>query len=131
MKPQLKISLTTIVIPDYDVAIAYFVDTLGFHLREDTRVSDEKRWVVVSPGEADSHGILLAKATTDQQRNRVGNQTGGRVAFFLTTDDFDITYNDLRARGVNFCESPRHETYGWVAVFVDMFGNRWDLIQPP
>ena len=130
MTSRLKISLSTLVVPDYDLAINYFVDTLGFHLREDTRLNVDKRWIVVSPSRSDGHGLLLAKASTDMQREHIGDQTGGRVAFFLTTDDFDETYKELRGRGVEFCEEPRQESYGRVAVFRDLFGNRWDLIEP-
>lgn len=130
MKPRLDIALSTLVVPDYDMAIDYFVNTLGFHLREDSRLDDGKRWVVVCPAKTASHGLLLAVAATEQQRERIGNQTGGRVAFFLTTDDFETTYADFVARGVEFCEAPRDEAYGLVVVFTDLFGNRWDLIQP-
>ncbi len=127
---RLRVSLTTIVVPEYDAAISYYVNTLGFHLREDAALENGKRWVVVSPSTNDSHGILLAKATTDKQRRCIGDQSGGRVAFFLTTDDFDTTYAEFLRRGVDFHEEPRNEAYGLVAVFSDQFGNRWDLIQP-
>ncbi len=126
---KLTISLTTIVVPDYDSAIDYYVNKLGFHLREDTPLEPGKRWVVVSPSAATGHALLLAKADNDDQRQRIGDQTGGRVAFFLSTDDFAATYAQFRERGVTFLEEPRYEPYGTVVVFSDQFGNRWDLIE--
>ena len=129
MQANLHISLATIVVPDYDEAIEYFVNTLGFHLREDTPINDDKRWVVVAPSVDAAHAILLAKAANETQRATIGNQTGGRVAFFLETDDFAATYDAYRERGVEFTEGPREESYGIVAVFRDRFGNRWDLIE--
>ena len=127
--PRLAIALTTLVVPDYDSALEYFVKVLGFDLREDTQLDAEKRWVVVAPTPSSAGGLLLAKAANDEQQQRVGNQTGGRVAFFLSTDDFDSTYAEYLDRGVNFCESPRVESYGKAVVFEDPFGNRWDLIE--
>ena len=126
--PQ-RLALVTLLVPDYDGAIAYFTSVLGFRLLEDTRMSEEKRWVVVSPGEGGAN-LLLAKAATESQRARVGDQTGGRVGFFLHVDDFDAAYERMRALGVAFCEAPRAEPYGKVAVFEDMYGNRWDLLEP-
>ena len=126
----MKLSLTTIVVPEYDAAIDYYVNALGFHLLEDTQLNNGKRWVVVSPSLDCSHGLLLARAASDEQRSRIGNQTGGRVAFFLETDDFHATHSRLQKQGVEFTESPRNESYGTVAVFKDAFGNRWDLIEP-
>lgn len=123
------VSLSTIVVREYDEAIEYYVNTLGFRLREDTPLGSTKRWIVVSLDDGNSHGILLALATNDAQRARIGDQTGGRVAFFLQTEDFETSYSTLRERGVNFCESPRQEAYGTVAVFADLYGNLWDLVQ--
>jgi catechol 2,3-dioxygenase-like lactoylglutathione lyase family enzyme len=123
------LALVTIVVPDYDEAIDFYVHTLGFELREDTPLDDHKRWVVVAPPGARETAVLLARAATEQQRARIGDQTGGRVGWFLNTDAFDRDYQRLRAAGVTFEETPRHEPYGTVAVFRDLYGNRWDLIQ--
>lgn len=120
-------ALVTLVVRDYDEAIRFYVDGLGFTLVEDTP-QDNKRWVVVSAGGGAS--LLLAQADTDQQRARVGDQTGGRVGFFLNTDDFDRDHARMTAFGVRFLETPRDEVYGKVAVFEDLYGNRWDLLQP-
>jgi catechol 2,3-dioxygenase-like lactoylglutathione lyase family enzyme len=117
------------VVRDYDEAIAFFVGKLGFELREDTRLDDEKRWVVVAPPGSTESGVLLAKAANPDQARAVGNQSGGRVFLFLATDDFNRDYEAFRARGVTFLEEPRREPYGTVAVFEDLYGNRWDLIQ--
>ena len=119
----------TLVVREYDEAIAYFVDVLGFTLREDTDLGDGKRWVVVSPPGAAETSLLLAKASTVAQRAAVGQQCAGRVGFFLHTDDFARDHARLQARGVSFVEEPRHEPYGTVAVFEDLYRNRWDLIQ--
>ena len=126
------IAMITIVVKDYDDAIAYYTEILGFELIEDTRVSDQKRWVVLAPDGADDHGarVLLAKASNDEQRFVVGNQAGGRVFLFLYTADFDQTYDEYKAKGVRFCETPRIEPYGKVVVFKDLYGNKWDLIEP-
>lgn len=125
-----RIATVTVVVPDYDLAIAHYVGTLGFSLLEDTRLSADKRWVRVAP--AGSHGValLLAKAATDKQSAAIGHQAGGRVFLFLETDDFARDHARYTAAGVRFVEPPRSEAYGTVAVFEDMFGNRWDLIQP-
>ncbi len=125
-----NISAITLVVPDYDQAIAFYVGALGFVLKEDTRLSATKRWVVVMPPGAHETGLLLAKAEGDEQMRAVGDQTGGRVFLFLKTDDFDGDYKRCHAAGVEFLECPRSETYGKVAMFQDPFGNRWDLIQP-
>ena len=125
---SLKFAMTTLVVPDYDAAIAFYVDTLGFDLVEDTDMGGGKRWVVVGPGSGAR--LLLAKAADSAQANVIGNQTGGRVAFFLETDSFSDCHDRLRAAGVEFDEHPRNEPYGTVAVFSDPFGNRWDLIEP-
>ncbi len=118
----------SLVVPDYDEALEYYVGVLGFRLVEDIDMGD-KRWVTVAPWGAKETKLLLAKASTDAQLNAIGNQTGGRVGFFLHVDDFDQAYSDLLARGVNFQEPPRTEPYGKVAVFKDAFGNGWDLLQ--
>jgi len=118
------------VVGDYDEAIDYYVRTLGFALREDTPLGSGKRWVVVEPQGGAGSGLLLAKAANDRQRQAVGQQTGGRVFLFLHTDDFQRDYAAYRERGVTFMEGPRQEAYGTVAVFTDLYGNRWDLIEP-
>ena len=121
------LSLITIVVPDYDAGIAYYRDVLGFELIEDTEMAPGKRWVVVSPG--GQTRILLAQASGPDQIGAVGNQTGGRVGFFLHTDQFDQDYAEMAAKGVDFLEEPRSEVYGRVAKFRDGFGNLWDLLQ--
>ena len=126
--PQ-HLSLTAIVVRDYDEAVAFFVDQLGFELREDSRLGDEKRWIVVAPPGSAESGILLAKAVTPRQEQAIGDQSGGRVFLFLATDDFDRDYQAFRKRGVKFLEEPWRERYGMVAVFEDLYGNRWDLIE--
>ena len=119
-----------LVVPDYDDAIAFYVGKLGFELVEDTRLSETKRWVLVAPPGSQETRLLLAKADSPEQKTRIGNQTGGRVFLFLHTDDFARDYETMRARGIRFLEAPRHESYGTVVVFVDPYGNKWDLIQP-
>ena len=127
------LELVTIVVDDYDRAIAYFVDVLGFELVEDspslTNDGRPKQWVVVRPPGAQT-GLLLAKADGTAQVAAVGKQTGGRVSFFLRVDDFDASYERMVAAGVEFVTLPRTEAYGRVAVFVDIVGNRWDLLGP-
>lgn len=118
-----------LVVRDYDEALAYFIGILGFRLVEDADRGNGKRWVVVAPPGARETTLLLARATTPDQETRIGDQTGGRVFLFLDTDDFQRDYDALRSRGVAFEESPRHEPYGTVAVFADLYGNRWDLIE--
>ena len=122
------LALTTLVVPDYDAAIAFCVDALGFDLIEDSDMGAGKRWVVV--GGKDGGRLLIAKAATETQAAAIGHQTGGRVGFFAHTDNFTGTHARLVDAGVKFLEQPRHETYGTVAVFSDPFGNRWDLIEP-
>lgn len=117
-----------LVVPAYDEALEYYVGILGFRLLEDIDMGD-KRWVTVAPWGATETKLLLAKASDDAQRSAIGNQTGGRVGFFLNTDDFDQTHAALLAKGVDFHEDPRDEPYGKVAVFKDPFGNAWDLLQ--
>ncbi|MEL7446837.1 MAG: VOC family protein [Pseudomonadota bacterium] len=119
--------MTTLVVPDYDAGIAFYVDALGFDLIEDTDLGDGKRWVVV--GTPTGASLLLAKASDPDQEAAIGNQTGGRVAFFLHTDDFETTHARFLEADVTFHELPRHEPYGTVAVFSDPFGNRWDLLE--
>ena len=123
-----RLGLVTYVAREYDEAIGFFVGKLGFTLVEDTDMGDGKRWVVVSTGEGAS--LLIARAEGEQQLASVGNQTGGRVGFFLQTDNFDRDFAEWTARGVKFHEQPRCEVYGTVAVFEDVYGNTWDLIQP-
>ena len=120
----------TLVVDDYDRAIDYYVGILGFALHEDTALGNGKRWVLVSPNVDGGACLLLAEATTDRQRKAVGNQTGGRVGFFLHTDDFDKDYARLVAAGVRMTETPRSEAYGKIVVFADLYGNLWDLIEP-
>jgi len=122
------LALSTFLVRDYDEAILFFVEKLAFSLIEDTPLDDGKRWVVVAPDEG--AGLLLAKAVGEQQTARIGDQTGGRVAFFLHTDDFARDHQRMTASGVRFAEAPRREPYGIVAVFEDLYGNRWDLLQP-
>ncbi len=127
------LDLVTIVVADYDPAIEFFVDVMGFELVEDspslTNDGRPKRWVVVRPRGAET-GILLARADGDNQRQAVGNQVAGRVGFFLRVDDFDSSYHRMVAAGVEFVTEPRTEDYGRVAVFLDIAGNRWDLLGP-
>ncbi len=119
------------LVRDYDEAIAWFTLKLGFRLIEDTPLSDTKRWVVVAPPGAGAGGaaLLLARASNDEQRAQVGRAAGGRVAFFLHTDNFARDRSDFESRGVRFREAPRQESYGLVAVFDDLYGNGWDLIE--
>lgn len=125
------IGLISIVVRDYDEAIAFYVGKLGFTLVEDTfQAAQNKRWVVVSPPGATESRLLLAQASDEQQASRIGNQTGGRVFLFLYTDDFWRDFNAYQAQGVHFVREPKTEAYGTVAVFQDLYGNQWDLIQP-
>lgn len=125
-----NISAVAVVVPDYDEAIGFYVGTLGFDLVEDTRLSVNRRWVLVAPPNSEGTRLLLAKADDESQAAAIGNQTGGRVFLFLTTDDFERDHASMLRKGVEFLEMPREETYGTVAVFRDPFGNKWDLIQP-
>jgi catechol 2,3-dioxygenase-like lactoylglutathione lyase family enzyme len=124
-----RLAYTTLLIDDYDRAIAYFTRVLGFAVRADERLSATKRWVVVAPP-GEGGALLLAEASTPAQRALIGGQGGGRVWLFLHTGDFAAEHARLIAGGVRFEESPRDEPYGRVAVFVDCWGNRWDLVQP-
>lgn len=122
------LSAVALVVPDYDAGIAFYVGKLGFELIEDTQQTQTKRWVLIAPKGAQTR-LLLAKADGPEQTAAIGNQTGGRVGFFLHTDDFKADHTRMKAAGVHFEEAPRHEPYGSVAVFRDPFGNRWDLLQ--
>ena len=127
--PQ-TLSLITVVVDDYDRAIAHYCGALGFALREDTDLGGGKRWVRVAPAGSTETCLLLAQASTDEQRARIGDQTGGRVGFFLQTDDFWRDHARMAAAGIEFMETPREESYATVVVFRDAYGNRWDLLQP-
>jgi catechol 2,3-dioxygenase-like lactoylglutathione lyase family enzyme len=120
-----------VVVRDYDEAIRFYVDRLGFELIEDSYVPEQKkRWVVVAPRGENSTRLLLARAVTEEQASRIGNQTGGRVFLFLYTDDFWRDYRSYKANGVVFVRESKEETYGTVAVFKDLYGNLWDLVEP-
>ena len=125
-----RLAHIALVVADYDEAIAFYTQRLGFDLLEDTPLSESKRWVVVRPKGIGACGLLLAKAVGDEQASRVGNQTGGRVFLFLYTDDFWRDHQRLTDNGVLFVRPPSEEAYGIVAVFQDLYGNLWDLIQP-
>ena len=124
------ISAVTVLVPGYDAGIAFYVGALGFSLVEDRAMGPSKRWVLVAPPGARETRLLLAMADGPAQAARIGDQAGGRVGFFLTTDNFARDHVVMLAKGVKFRESPREEPYGTVAVFEDPFGNAWDLIQP-
>lgn len=125
-----SIAAVTLLVRDYDEAIEFFTGKLGFELIEDAPLGDGKRWVIVDPPKSVGSSLLLAKAATPEQLARIGDQAGGRVFLFLHTDDFRRDYEAMRSRGVKFMEMPREEVYGTVAVFVDLYGNKWDLLQP-
>jgi catechol 2,3-dioxygenase-like lactoylglutathione lyase family enzyme len=126
-----SVGLVSIVVRDYDEALAFYVGVLGFTLIEDTLIPEQKkRWVVVAPPGARESRVLLARAVTPEQQSRIGNQTGGRVFLFLHTNDFWRDYNTYVSKGVVFVRPPRDESYGTVAVFRDLYGNLWDLVQP-
>ncbi len=120
----------TLVVRDYDEALAFYIEKLGFELVEDTKLDAGKRWVLVAPPGASKTRLLLAKADGAAQEKAIGNQTGGRVFLFLYTDDFDRDYARMSAAGVTFLEAPRDEPYGRVAVFEDLYGNTFDLLEP-
>lgn len=124
------LALVSLVVADYDEAIDYYTNKMGFELVEDTRLSSEKRWVIVRPAGSQESGLLLAKAANEQQQSRIGNQTGGRVFLFLNTDTFERDYQRMQSEGITFVTLPRDEPYGRVVVLEDLYGNRWDLIQP-
>ncbi len=123
------IAAMTLVVPDYDAAIEFYVGRLGFDLIEDTRLSEDKRWVLVAPPGSTETRLLLAKAANENQEEAIGNQAGGRVFLLLETYDFDADYALMQRASVDFLEEPREEPYGKVAVFRDPFGNKWDLIE--
>ena len=125
-----RLSLVTVLVRDYDEALDWFRDLAGFELVEDTDRGDGTRWVVVRPAGSEGTQVLLARASTPEQADRVGDPGGGRVMHFLATDDFAADHARMVTAGVRFREEPRHETYGDVAVFEDLYGNAWDLIQP-
>jgi len=126
--PQ-RLNLTALLVDEYDAALAFFVGALGFEMGEDTQLEDGKRWVVVAPQGA-ANGLLLARAVGERQRTAIGDQSGGRVFLFLETDNFARDHLAYTQRGVRFVKDPRHEPYGIVAVFEDLYGNRWDLVEP-
>ena len=125
-----RIGQLALVVRDYDEAIAFFTEKLDFKLLEDTRLSATKRWVRVAPPGSDGCGLLLAKAANETQAQSIGNQTGGRVFLFLYTDDFDRDYERIQSRGIHFVRPKSQHDYGKVAVFEDLYGNLWDLIEP-
>ena len=122
------LGMIAIVIDEYDLAIAHYVNDLGFKLIEDKPMSPEKRWVVVAPS-SEGARILLAKAANEQQKAAIGNSTGGRVGFFMYTTNFVETYESYKSKGIEFIDQPRQEVYGQVVVFKDKYGNKWDLIE--
>ena len=126
-----KIATVALVVADYDEAVAWYTQKLGFRLAQDVDLGRGKRWVTVGPAEGGAGAqLLLARADGDNQRSHVGDQTGGRVFLFLETDNFSRDHKAMLARGVEFREDPRREAYGTVAVFADLYGNLWDLIEP-
>ena len=124
-----QIGYVALVVREYDEAISYFTQSLGFTLVEDTNLGQGKRWVLVSPSGSRGTNLLLARAANPEQSSRIGNQTGGSVFLFLHTDNLGRDYQVMKARGVKFHETPREESYGTVAVFEDLYGNKWDLLQ--
>jgi catechol 2,3-dioxygenase-like lactoylglutathione lyase family enzyme len=125
-----KIAHIALVVKDYDEAIKFYTENLDFELIEDTKLTEDKRWVLIAPTGAKECCLLLAKAANDKQASSIGNQTGGRVFLFLFTDDFWRDYNKMLDRKVNFIRPPKEEEYGLVAVFEDLYGNLWDILQP-
>jgi lactoylglutathione lyase len=124
-----RIGHVTLVVRDYDEAKAWYCERLGFVVVEDVPLSEDKRWVLIAPAGSPGTSLLLGRASTEAQRERIGDQTGGRVFLFLQTDDFLRDFDSMQKQGVHFCEDPREESYGTVAVFEDLYGNRWDLLQ--
>jgi catechol 2,3-dioxygenase-like lactoylglutathione lyase family enzyme len=124
-----SIAHIALVVEDYDAAIQFYTEKLDFILLEDTPQSETKRWVLVAPKGAEECSLLLAKAVGDEQTSRIGNQTGGRVFLFLRTDGFWRDYESYKSKGVRFVREPKTEVYGTVAVFADLYGNLWDLIE--
>ena len=125
-----SLAAVTVLVPSYDEGLAFFRDVLGFAVLEDTPLSPEKRWVAVAPSLSPGAALVLAVPSEERQRIRIGDQTGGRVGFFLHSGDFWTDYDNLLRRGLKFLEAPRREPYGLVAVFVDPWGGKWDLLQP-
>lgn len=125
-----RIAHIALVVNDYDEAIAFYTEKLDFLLIEDTKLSETKRWVMVAPPGATECCLLLAKAADEKQRASIGNQTGGRVFLFLFTDDFWRDYHKMQKRNIHFVRPPKEESYGTVAVFEDLYGNLWDLLEP-
>jgi len=123
------LGMITVVVDDYDTAIDYYTTALGFTLVEDTKMSETKRWVVVAPDVNQGAALLLAQAASPEHSAAIGNQSGGRVMFFLYTDDFDRDYALMAKHNVAFTEEPRHEEFGKVVVFADKYGNKWDFIE--
>ena len=123
------LGMIAVVVDDYDSAIDYYTTALGFTLVEDTKMSDVKRWVVVAPDANHGAALLLAKAASPEQTAAIGNQSGGRVMFFLYTDNFDLDYAHMAKHNVAFTEKPRQEEFGKVVVFADKYGNKWDFIE--
>ena len=130
MSPRAKLGLTTLILRDYNEALDWFVEKLGFHVIADDIISPDKRWLIVAPDvEGQGASLLLARASDAAQRDLIGAQHGGRVGFFLYADDFDDAYAMMRERGVEFLEDVRSEAYGRVVVFRDLYGNKWDLLE--
>ena len=127
---QQRIAHIALVVRDYDEAIEFYTKKLNFSLVEDTVLSETKRWVLVRPPNSEGTALLLAKAASEEQKSRIGNQTGGRVFLFLHTDDFWRDYKRLKGEDIKFVREPAEEEYGTVAVFEDLYGNLWDMIQP-
>lgn len=125
-----RLAHIAVVVDDYDEAIRFYTEKLHFNLVEDTRLSESKRWVLVRPKGSNECCLLLAKATNEEQKSRIGNQTGGRVFLFLHTDNFERDYRNLLDNQIEIVRTPQKEDYGTVAVFRDLYGNLWDMIEP-
>lgn len=125
-----RLAHITLLVNDYDEAIDFYTGKFNFELVEDTRLSESKRWVIVKPKGTNSSGLLLAKADGEEQKSMVGNQSGGRVFLFLHTDDFERDFQNLKEKEVKIIRAPKKEVYGTVAVFEDIYGNHWDLVEP-
>ena len=124
-----KLAHIALIVRDYDEAINFYVNKLNFDLIEDTKLTEDKRWVLIAPKGSNNCNLLLAKAANDEQKSRIGNQTGGRVFLFLNTDDFERDYSNLLNNDINIIREPKVEAYGKVCVFKDLYGNLWDLIE--